>query len=82
MQLQPRRSEERGGGNHGWLDTRHTFSFADYYDPRQMGFRAVQGSINTRALRAAQELSPAGMEIDIYPIGEIRRVAPRQGLRL
>src|SRR6201987_5175773 len=37
-----RPAHERGGGNHGWLKTQHTFSFSDFWDPKWMGFRSLR----------------------------------------
>jgi len=37
-----RRSEDRGGGDYGWLNTRYTFSFNTYHDPKFMGFRSLR----------------------------------------
>lgn len=40
--IQIRPGEERGHANYGWLDTYHTFSFSDFYDPNFMGFRSLR----------------------------------------
>src|SRR5881628_3392965 len=68
-----RREDARGRFDFDWLDTRHTFSFGEYYDPNQMGFRTLRVSY------VLEHRDSLGTRSVIRP-GEIQRMSAGTGV--
>src|SRR6266498_3218649 len=71
--IELRRSAERGHANHGWLDSYHSFSFADYQDPRHMGIISyvLEGSLGHK--------DSMGNGSTIVP-GDVQRMSAGRGV--
>ena len=82
--IRVRKAAERGHFDHGWLDTYHTFSFGDYYDPAHMGFRSLR-VINDDRVQPGQGFGMHGhrdMEIVTYVLDGALATQGQPGQRL
>jgi redox-sensitive bicupin YhaK (pirin superfamily) len=78
-----RRGNERGSAKFSWLDSRHTFSFGDYYDPKHMGFsdlRVINEEIITYVLEGALAHKDSTGTSSAIRVGDVQRMSAGTGI--
>ena len=70
--LDIRRSHQRGNANHGWLRSRHTFSFGHYHDAQQQGFSDLL-VINDDRVAEDNALAIAAAGVDFVSVGALTK---------
>src|SRR5258707_6955583 len=78
--IQIRKSDARGHANHGWLDSRFTFSFAEYFDPKHVEFRTLRVMNDDRIAGGGGFPTHPHREMEIVTYGLDRELAHKDSM--
>lgn len=78
MNITIHRASSRGHANHGWLDTYHTFSFANYFNPERMQFGALRVLNDDKVLPEEGFGTHPHKNMEVFPPSERKAAARRQ----